>query len=109
MKHFILIVKEAITTSRPDIEIKKIIELHIQWAKEMAEKGYFINGFGLNGQGYKLEMIGDDIISSSIPYPESAFSGMYIIQAPSIDIAMQIAKGCPTFSLGDKIEVRELI
>jgi hypothetical protein len=35
--------------------------------------------------------------------------GFYIIQAESFDAAVEIAKECPTFSDGDKIEVRPLM
>ena len=109
MKQFILIVREDIRTSRPDQELKEIIDLHIQWAKELTEQGVFINGFGLNGRGCLLQLENETIVEKSIPYPEIAFGGLYIIRAENLDAAIEIGKGCPTFSIGDKIEVRELI
>jgi hypothetical protein len=109
MKQYILIVREDIRTSRPDSELKEIIDLHIHWAKELSAKGIFINGYGLNGQGILLEMIDHEIHERPIPYPEIAFGGLYIILAESLEAAIEIGKGCPTFSIGDKIEVRELI
>lgn len=109
MKKYILIVREDIRTSRPDEELQEIIQLHIQWAKELAEKGQFINGFGLNGEGCLLELIDGEVVTKPIPYPEIAFGGLYVIQADSFEAALEIGKQCPTFSIGDKIEVRELI
>ncbi|MBL7789690.1 MAG: hypothetical protein JNL75_07700 [Chitinophagales bacterium] len=109
MKKYILIIREDIRTSRPDNELKEIIQLHIQWAQELASKGIFINGYGLNGEGCLLEMIDGEIVTKEIPYPEIAFGGLYVIQAESFEAALEIGKQCPTFSIGDKIEVRELI
>lgn len=109
MKKYILIIREDIRTSRPDEELKEIIQLHIQWAQELSKKGIFINGYGLNGEGCLLEKVGDQIDVKPIPYPEIAFGGLYVIQAENFDAAVEIGKQCPTFSIGDKIEVRELI
>jgi len=109
MKQFILIVREDIRTSRPDNELQEIIQLHIQWAQSLAEKGIFVNGYGLNGRGCLLEMIDGKIQQRDIPYPEIAFGGLYIIHAENLEAAIEIGKQCPTFSIGDKIEVRELL
>lgn len=109
MKQFILIIREDIRTSRPDNELKDIIQLHIEWAKTLTEQGAFINGYGLNGRGCLLELQNNAIVQKDIPYPEIAFGGLYIIQAPDLAAAIEIGKQCPTFSIGDKIEVRELI
>ena len=109
MNKYILIIREDIRTSRPDTELNEIIQLHINWAKDLAAKGIFINGYGLNGEGCLLELIDGDIVTKPIPYPEMAFGGLYVIQAESFEAALEIGKQCPTFSIGDKIEVRELI
>lgn len=109
MNKYILIVREDIRTSRPDNELQEIIKLHIQWAKNLAEKGIFLDGYGLNGKGCLLELINGKIEQKDIPYPEIAFGGLYIIQAESLEAAIEIGRQCPTFSIGDKIEVREMI
>lgn len=109
MKKFILIIREDIRTSRPDKELQEIIQLHIKWATDLAKKEIFINGFGLNGEGCLLELIDGEIVTKPIPHPEMAFGGLYVIQAESFDAALEIGRQCPTFSIGDKIEVRELI
>lgn len=101
--------REDIRTSRPDNELQEIIRLHIAWANDLAKKGVFIDGYGLNGKGCMLELVNGQIIEKEIPYPEIAFGGLYIIQAASLEEAVEIGKQCPTFSIGDKIEVREMI
>lgn len=109
MKQFILIVREDIRTSRPDNELKEIIQLHIEWARKLESEGIFLNGYGLNGKGCLLESVDGQIVTKAIPYPEIAFGGLYIIQAENLEAAIEIGRQCPTFSIGDKIEVRELI
>jgi hypothetical protein len=109
MKQFILIIREDIRTSRPDNELQEIIQLHIQWANKLAKNGVFVNGYGLNGRGCLLEMVDGSIQQREIPYPEIAFGGLYIVHAENLEAAIEIGKQCPTFSIGDKIEVRELL
>lgn len=109
MNQYMLIVREDIRTSRPDNELREIIELHIAWAQKLQSEGRFVNGYGLNGKGSLLELVNNQIQVRDIPYPEMAFGGLYIIKASSLEEAMEIGKTCPTFSIGDKIEVREVI
>jgi hypothetical protein len=44
-----------------------------------------------------------------ILHPEVAFGGFYIIQAENLEHAIELARECPTFDLGDKIEVRPVL
>jgi len=80
-------------------------------AQELAAKGIFINinGYGLNGQGCMLEQMDGEIITKEISHPEIAFGGLHVKLAENLDAAAAIGKQCPTFSIGDKIEARELI
>jgi len=109
LKNYILIIREDITKSRPEEELKEIIALHVNWAKELSDKGIFVDGWGLNEKGCLLELENGSIASKPIPQPENAFGGFYIVQANNIEEAIDIGKDCPTFSIGDKLEVRELI
>ncbi|MFN5847470.1 MAG: YciI family protein, partial [Chitinophagales bacterium] len=106
---YALFVREDITIQHSEESMKSIIAIHTNWAKDLAEKGIFINGYGLNGEGCLLELVEGEIVTKPIPYPEMAFGELYVIQAESFEAALEIGKQCPTFSIGDKIEVRELI
>ena len=44
-----------------------------------------------------------------VPKSEHAIGGYMFIQAPSLDAAVEIAKGCPTFELDGNVEVREIM
>ena len=44
-----------------------------------------------------------------VPNKEHAIGGYIFVEAPSLDAAVEIAKGCPTFELDGNVEVREVM
>jgi len=110
VNRYILIIREDITVLKSPDELAEVISLHKQWAMELARKGYFIEGHGIDEQGQTVMMNEDgDVVVEEIYFPEVAFGGFYIIQADSLETAIEIAHQCPTLAYGDKIEVRPLI
>ena len=44
-----------------------------------------------------------------VPNSEHAIGGYVFVEAPSLDAAVEIARGCPTFELDGNVEVREVM
>ncbi len=109
MKKFILIIREDITQERSMDELYEIIDMHKKWAMDLSRRGFFIDGYGIDESGCTLSKEQGTIMVDEILYPEVAFGGFYIIQAENLEHAMELACECPTFDLGDKIEVRPLL
>lgn len=40
---------------------------------------------------------------------QEGIGGYYIIEAKDLEEAIEVAKGCPTYDKGDKIEVRQIM
>jgi len=110
MNRYILIIREDITIPRSPDELAEIISMHQQWAMQLARKGYFIEGNGIDESGQTVMMNEEgEVEVEDILYPDAAFGGYYIIQADSIETAIEIAQECPTLEYGDKIEVRPIL
>jgi hypothetical protein len=109
MKKFAFIVREDITKTKTEEELRSTIRLHTDWARALMEKDLLDDGWGLTEKGCLLERSGENIQQVAIPNPEIAFGGIYVVKANSYEEAIELAKECPTYELGDKIEVRELL
>jgi hypothetical protein len=109
MKKFILIIREDTTKERSMDELYEIIDLHKKWAMDLSRRGFFIDGYGIDEEGVMLSRENGTIMVDEILHPEVAFGGFYIIQAENLEHAMELARECPTFDLGDKIEVRPVL
>ena len=106
---FILIIRENIYAQRTSEELMEIIRLHKSWYVQLAEKGYAIDGNGISEKGNLLEMIDGKVHVQPIRDVEEGIGGYYIIEAKDLEEAIEVAKGCPTYDKGDKIEVRQIM
>lgn len=110
MAQFILLIREDLTRYPiPDEELKGIIQAHRTWAKDLVDKGIFVNGNGIDSEGRLIEMINGDLIVQPIRDVREGIGGYYIIEAKDLHEAVTVAKGCPTYKDGDLIEVRQLM
>jgi len=109
MPQFILLIREDLTRYPiPQSELNTIVSAHVQWAKELAQQGIFVDGNGIASQGKLLSLQGNTVQAGPIADAKQGIGGYYIINAPDIDAAVEIAKQMPTFHLGDMVEVRPL-
>jgi hypothetical protein len=87
------------------------IQEHMQkwgaWMQGLTEKGILIDGLPLSKEGKRLT--GQDKVLIDGPYPEGAevVGGYLLINANSLDEAVEIAKDCPIFENDGEVEVRE--
>lgn len=110
MPKFILLIREDLTRyPMEDAQVQNIINAHRNWAKNLSERGLFIAGNGMPEQGTIVEFADGKIVTSPLRDIKEGIGGFYIIQTGSFEAAVEIAKECPTFSDGDKIEVRPLM
>ena len=109
MAQFILFIREDLTRYPiPKEELNKLIEAHRNWAKELAAKGIFKGGNGIDSDGRLIEMINGELIVQPLRNPEEGIGGYYIIEADHLQHAVEIAKECPSYKDGDLVEVRPL-
>lgn len=109
MAKFILLIREDL--SRYPIakeELDTLIQAHVQWAQQLSQRNIFIDGNGIASSGVLVEERGGQMITGPLRDQREGVGGYYIIEAVDLEAAIAIAKECPTFHYGDKVEVRPL-
>jgi hypothetical protein len=89
-------------------EMEGIIQRYAAWGAELAERR--IAGHKLKDEGGRhLRRSGGGIVASDGPYGEAkeVVGGLFIVEAPDYDAAVEIARTCPHMDFG-WIEVREI-
>ena len=109
MMKFMLIIRENIYTERTEEALKEVIQLHRNWYAQLASSGHAIDGNGLSEKGFLLEQKNNEIIIGSIRDTAEGIGGYYVIHAKDMYEAITLAKECPTYTMGDKIEVRQIM
>jgi len=90
-------------------EMQNIMQQWQAWMGGMAAKGQ------LASSGNRLGSDGKTVRPSAIvtngPYAEvkEIIGGFIVVKASSIDEAAELAKGCPTLTVGGNVEVRSII
>ena len=88
-------------------EIQQNIARFTAWFEQLSKKGQFKGGAPLMHDG---KILADRHTVTDGPFAESkeAIAGFFIIQAESLEQAVEIAKGCPGLGFGQTVEVRAI-
>jgi hypothetical protein len=95
--------------SRDDVS-PSVLQAHLErwysWADELARQGRRNVGTPLAHGGKAVR--GHERLVTDGPYAESKdlVTGAMIIEAGSLDDAVEVARGCPTYEFGGSVEVR---
>ena len=87
-------------------ELQKVTDNWMAWFKRLTEEGKAVAGNPLEREGKIVS--GKDPIVSDGPFAESkeAIGGYFLLDVPTIDEAIAIAKECPGLPYGIRVEVR---
>ena len=113
MSQFMLILHDDPSEYRdlsPDA-MQEIVERYSAWARDLAAKGTLAGSNKLRDEGGRiLRSKGGRVVVNDGPYAEAkeVISGYFIVEAPSYEAAVEIAKQCPHAQSRGKIEVREI-
>jgi hypothetical protein len=96
----------------PDLsptEMQEHLKKWYAWAGELARAGRHSGGQPLDNGGKTMR--GRDRIVTDGPYAESKdlVTGSLVLQAASLDEAVELARECPVFDFGGSVEVRPVI
>ncbi|MEM7575551.1 MAG: YciI family protein [Bacteroidota bacterium] len=110
MQDFMLIFHSSPSTDyRPSPEeIQASIKRWQDWIGNIAAQGKFLSTNALNRSG---KVVAADGTVTDGPYTElkEIIGGYVLIRADNYDEAVDLSAGCPTFRLGGKVEVREVM
>ena len=110
MKNFMLLLREDFENIQnlPPQEFQELVEAHMNWVKELTEKGIYKGGHGLEYGGKTIN--NSNMVVTDGPFIEAkeCVGGYYLLEAADLDEALEIAKNCPNLKYKGKIEVRPL-
>jgi hypothetical protein len=98
--------KDAYEEMSPE-EMQKEIEMHMKWIEELGD--HFDSGEALHPESKSIS--GTNKVVTDGPFIESKelVGGFYILNASTIEEAVELSKRCPILKLGGSIEVREVM
>jgi hypothetical protein len=90
-------------------EMQKVLEKYLGWADKLRKEGRHRGGEELKEGGRILSLKNGKFIVDG-PYVEAKeiVGGYYLFEAPNIEEATEISKGCPHLSFGGSVEIREI-
>jgi hypothetical protein len=78
------------------------------WFERLKNEGKFKGGHPLVHDG-KIVAGGNAVTDGPFAESKEAIAGFFIIQADSLEQAVEVAKGCPGLEYGQTVEVREIV
>lgn len=108
MDHFLLLIREnlAEVSQLTEEQIEKEIESYTQWVESLGSQ--CLGGDPLDNYGKYMTK---DSIQSDGPFIESkeVVTGYILVQAESLDAAVELSKTCPVFQNNGALEVRPIM
>ena len=88
------------------MELQAHVEKWYRWSDELARQGRRNAGTALGNPGATVQ--GRERVVTDGPYAESKdlVTGSMIIEAASLEDAIDVARTCPTYEFGGSVEVR---
>jgi hypothetical protein len=78
------------------------------WMEELAAKGHLLGGQPLDVTGKVVYNSGETVTNGPFAEGPEMISGYLIINAASIEAAVELSKACPVFEMDGNIEVRPI-
>ena len=89
------------------------MQAHLQewgkWMKGLAENGKLVDGLPLSRDGKQVKKGGKVVTDGPYAEGKEMVGGYLIVNAKSLDDAVEISKGCPVFQHDGEVEVREIM
>ena len=111
MAEFILFVRggnDAYPSMSPE-EIQQAIARYSQWARDLESQGKLVDAFKLKDDTHALSWRdGKMVVDGPLPETKETIGGYYHIRAGDFAEALTLAQGCPVFSDGGTLEIRQI-
>jgi len=110
MNQYMLLLTGGDFAEMSPAESQAALQKYFDWNKKLRAEGAYVGGDELEMTGKKIGPAPDFFVSDG-PFAESneAVGGYYVIQAESLEAAIEISKGCPHLIFGGAIELRPII
>ena len=99
--------KDARTSMTPE-DMQQMLQRWSGWIGEGIQKGWMLDpGDALKREG-KVLNANKVVMDGPFVEAKEIVGGFSIVEAPSLEAAAELAKGCPVFQRGGTVEVRQM-
>jgi len=89
----------------PD-EQQALLERYFAWVEQLKQDGVFCGGKPLGSGGRLLRAVDGEVVDGPFTETKEVLTGYFVIEAPDLEAATAIARGCPALSHGESVELR---
>lgn len=109
MAKYLLLLKGGDFSNYSPEDMQKILEKYIGWSLKLKEKGIHHGGEELGPNGRVLRVEGSKVVDGPFTETKESIGGFWLIEAESINQAVDITRSCPHLDFNGQVEVREVI
>jgi hypothetical protein len=109
MPRFVIFMREddGAWSKLPEAEQRRLLTRYREWVGDLKSKGIFQSGEPV-ARARLLRMVDGRVGVDEFRDTKQTLTGFFVIEAPSWDAAVEVAKGCPALAHGETIELREV-
>jgi len=110
MSEFLFLFRGSSRVERSPEEMQKSMQKWVAWFKELNGKGVIKDpGNPLETSGKVVRGHSKDVHDGPYAEAKDLVNGYVLIEAATIDHAVELSKGCPIFADGGSVEVRPIM
>jgi hypothetical protein len=90
-------------------ELQQRIQRRIAWMQELGRGGHFHSNERLERGATTISGKAKNVTDGPFAEAKDVVGGFLIVTAKDLDQAVELAKGCPIFEAGGRVEVRAVV
>lgn len=108
MADYILLIRNGDFEDFSPDEFQAVVKEFSDWAGRLAEAGKLKEASKLADSGTVIKSTAGAVTDGPFTETKDAVGGFFLIDADSMEAAVEIAKSCPGLKYGDWLEVRPI-
>ena len=110
MPHYAVVIhhRDANWEELPEARRAQILKRYFEWTDQLETNGVHRGAHSLRDSGRVLKIEGGEVIDGPFTETKEIVGGLVLVEAPDIDEATKLARGCPALEFGDWVEVRQV-
>ncbi|MBV9237884.1 MAG: hypothetical protein JOZ94_18775 [Xanthobacteraceae bacterium] len=109
MSEFLFLYRGSLAYTKSPEQMQKSMQKWVSWFKDLGEKGVIKNpGNPLERSGKVVRGHNKDVHDGPFAEAKDLINGYTLVDAATLDQAVELSKGCPIFEDGGAVEVRPI-
>jgi len=109
MAKFVLLLKAGTFDEYSPEDMQRIVEKYVGWGNQLREKGNYLAGEELSENGRIVAVKNGKVVDGPFAETKETVGGFWLIEADSLEKAVDISRSCPHLDFNGVVEVREVI